>query len=224
MSLKARQRVHVPREPADPPRRFCVDDLWTPSAARLPDGSVLQAIAQRVGRAWGLARLHRRAVIGYNDRLRTTLGRAVLDAGRVELNPRLLMSHPAELVPTLAHELAHLAVFWRYGRYGRVSPHGTEFRAFMRSLNLSAAATHQLETGPLRRWRRRYLYLHRCADCGTGFIARRVYRGYYCTACGPDSTWDVFRGPDTPGGRRRLQALLAATSRPGDRACGPTTV
>jgi len=183
---------------------FCTDDLWTPAAGRLPAGPVLAAIAQRVGAAWGMDDLHRRAVIGYNDRLRTTLGRALLDEGRIELNPRLLMAHPVELVPTLAHELAHLAV---KRRYGRVRPHGVEFRAFMRALNLSAEATHRLATGSLRRRRRRYLYLHRCADCGYSFIARRVYRNYYCTACGPGMTWDIFRAPATAEGRKRLEAL-----------------
>ncbi len=183
---------------------FSVDDLWTAADGRaLPRRPILEAIAGRCGRAWDCPDLAGRVKIDYAPRLRTTLGRATLDDGRVELNPRLLLEHPAELVPTLAHELAHLVVYWRYGR---VAPHGAEFRTLMRAVNLSPAATHQLDVGRLKRRRRRFVYLHKCTHCHGTFAARRVYRNYYCVSCGPDSTWEVFRVPDTPEGRRLLKA------------------
>jgi len=183
---------------------FSVDDLWNSApGASLPAGAVLKAIAERFGRAWDMPNLAARARIGYSARLRTSLGRAILEDGRVELNTRLLLQHPDQLVPTLAHELAHLVVFWRYGR---VAPHGIQFRALMRVIGLSAEATHDLPVGGLKRRRRRFLYLHRCTNCGQTFTARRIYRGYYCTDCGPRSSWEILRVPDTARGRKLLQA------------------
>ena len=78
-----------------------------------------------------------------------------------------------------------------------------QFRTLMRALNLSAKATHDLPAATVKYGRRRYLYLHRC-QCGYSFVARRTCRNYYCAACGPKMTWDVFRVPDTPQGRKML--------------------
>ena len=181
-------------------RQFCVDDLWQPPQP-LPPRKTLLAIAARCGAAWDMPDLAAAVTLAYNPRLRTTLGRAWLDERRVELNPRLLRDHPHELVPTLAHELAHVAV---HLRYGRVPPHGRHFRTLMRAVNLSARATHCLPTAALRRRRKRYLYLHRCGDCGYSFVARGIRRNIYCRACGPDMSWAVFRAPDSHEGRKRL--------------------
>lgn len=128
---------------------FDTTDLWQPSGP-LPTGKVLRAIAHRCGAFWDCPDLSRRAAIGYNPRMRTTLGQARLEDGCVELNPRLLIEHPEELVETLVHELAHLVVYWRYGK---VRPHGREFFTLMRAVNLSGKATHTLNVDHLRRRR-----------------------------------------------------------------------
>lgn len=191
-----------------------VSDLWTPDQP-LPDGPVLEAIANRLAAIWELPELPRRCRIGYNPRLRTTAGRAACEeagrgpgsrqgAYRVELNPHLLREHPEQLVPTLAHELAHVAVWLRYGR--RTAPHGREFRTLMRAANLSDARCHDLPAARQLR-RRRYLYLHRCSDCGQTFIARRPRRNVYCRKCGPEMTWDIFRAPASAAGREALERL-----------------
>ncbi|GAH85578.1 unnamed protein product, partial [marine sediment metagenome] len=179
------------------------DDLWTPDQP-LPGRAGLLGIAERCGRAWGLAELTGQVRIAYNPRLRTTLGRALLDARRVELNTRLLREHPEELVSLLAHELAHVVV---HIRHGRVSPHGAPFRALMRRLGLSPRATHSLPTRHLRRRRRRYLYLHRCGNCSYTFLARRVRRDLHCRACGPDMAWTIVRAPNSLRGRKMLAAF-----------------
>ena len=194
----------------DADKRFSVDDLWRPGMP-LPTRRVLLAIAGRCAAAWEMPDLPGRIRIAYNPRLRTTLGRAVLDHRLVELNTRLLAGHPDQLVETLVHELAHLAV---HIRYGPVRPHGLQFRAMMRAVGLSPGATHNLPVGHLRRKRRRYLYLHRCSDCGYSFIARTVRRNVYCVACGPEMTWDIFRAPQTRAGGAMLRRMqhAAATS------------
>ena len=188
---------------------FCVDDLWTPDRP-LPGRDVLLALAGRCGHSWEFPDLNRHVQITYNPRLRTSLGRVVLEERRVELNTRLLREHPHELVGTLIHELAHVVV---HVRYGAVPPHGRHFRTLMRAVNLSAKATHDLPVAHLRRRRHRqkYLYLHRCDECGYSFVARSIRRGYYCTDCGPTMNWDVFRTPDTADGRKLLKTVTART-------------
>jgi predicted SprT family Zn-dependent metalloprotease len=165
---------------------------------------VLSAVIARCTEIWEMPELNGAVHVAYNPRLRTTLGRALPAERRVELNTRLLRRHPAELVPTLIHELAHLAV---HERYGAVRPHGRHFRTLMRAVNLSAQTTHSLPTGNLRRTRRRYLYVHRCDECGQHFVARRVRRELYCTLCGPEMNWGIFRIANTPEGRRKLADL-----------------
>jgi predicted SprT family Zn-dependent metalloprotease len=165
------------------------------------------ALAGRMAGAWDMPELVEKVLIGYNPRMRTALGRAWLKTGRVDLNPHLLRRAPKELVPTLAHELAHVAAWLRYGR--SATPHGQHFRTLMRAVNLSPDATHKVPTEGLKRKRQRYLYLHTCGTCGFRWLARSVRRRYYCRACGPDMQWEIVRVPDTPAGRRLLNTLHA---------------
>jgi SprT protein len=188
---------------------FDVSDLWKPGDS-LPSGPVLVAIAERCGQAWDIPDLARRVAIVYNPRLRTTLGRAMLDDNRVELNVHLLRAYPDELLGTLTHELAHLVARMRYGN---VRPHGREFKALMRVVNMSPATTHRLDTEGLKLRRRRYIYLHRCEDCGMMFVARKPRRDCYCKACGPKMSWNILRAPATTAARRKFKEIISATSR-----------
>lgn len=180
------------------------EGLWTPSDP-LPSKTLLTKLARRCLALWNASELLPHLCIVYNPRLSTALGRARLSERKVELNPRLLAEHPKELVPTLAHELAHLVLFSRYGK--GIPPHGAAFRRLLRQLHLSDRARHDLPVEHLRRRRRGYLYLHRCPGCGKSFLARSVRRQYYCTACGPDREWDIFRAPDTAAGLALLERL-----------------
>ncbi|HNX27405.1 MAG TPA: SprT-like domain-containing protein [Phycisphaerae bacterium] len=182
-----------------------LDDIWNPSQP-LPTRSALRRMVEVICEIWDAGELSRQIRTGYNMRLSTTLGRALYSELRIELNPRLLAENPGELVPTLAHELAHLVA---RERYGNISPHGPEFRAMMRSLNLSGRATHNLPVAHLRKNRRtKYLYLHRCEQCGYKFVARSPRRNYYCLACGPEMKWDIYRLPNTPAGKTLLEHLM----------------
>ncbi len=190
------------------PKRLDVSDLWSPGDS-LPSGPTLRAIAQRCGPLWGLPDFADRVSIGYNPRLRTTLGRAMLEENRVELNVHLLRAHPEELLATLVHELAHLAVRMLYGN---AAAHGLEFKTLMAAAGVSAATTHKLDTDSLGLRRRRYAYLHRCGDCGMMFIARKPRRDCYCKSCGPKMSWNIFRAPDTAAGRKKLKEIMESTA------------
>lgn len=186
-------------------KQFSVTDLWTPNRP-LPGKPILIAITERLGEAWNFRGLGRKVSVRYNPRLRSTAGRALLDDCCVELNTRLLREHPEEFVGVLAHELAHIVVQLRYGR---VAPHGLHFRTLLRAVNLSDNRTHTLPVAHLKHRRRRYLYLHRCSDCGYAFIARSIRRNYYCRACSPEMTWNILRAPNTKQGRDALKETMA---------------
>ena len=95
-----------------------------------------------------------RAAIGcrWNPRLRTTVGRAVLDDMMVELNPILLARHPDQVRHVLVHEAAHLVV---QRLFGNQPAHGRIWKAYMRKAGESTRATHDLDTRGLRNRRRR---------------------------------------------------------------------
>ncbi len=183
-------------------RGLDIADIWTP-AEGLPPRAVLQEIARRCGQLWEIPSLNLRVGIHYNRRMRTALGRAMLREGRVELNVRLLLEHPEELIPTLVHELAHVAA---HLRFGRVEPHGPHWRSLMTAAGMRPSATHRL---PVAHLRRAYLYLHRCSGCGRVFVFRRPMRHCYCKACGPDMNWEILRVTDNEEGRKLVAEFKA---------------
>jgi predicted SprT family Zn-dependent metalloprotease len=147
-----------------------VDDTWYP-ARGLPGRAALRAMATRLGKAWGRPDLHRKVGIFYNAELGTTLGRALLDEGRVELNPCLLREHPEEIGGVVAHELAHMVV---HSRYKSDPPHGRRFRRLMEIVSAPAEATHGLRPGSRRK--RRILYM-RTSDTDPARLARVPAKG-----------------------------------------------
>lgn len=179
--------------------------LWRESDP-LPARALLHELAGVFLHAWQADSLAKTLRLAYNPKMRTTLGRAILNDQRIELNPRLLLDHPGQLLGTLGHELAHLVIWDRFGK--NAQPHGREFRTLMRQVHLAEKATHNLPVEHLRRKRKAYLYLHRCSLCSYQFAARKARRNTYCRQCGPEMTWDIFRLPNTPAGQRMMKRML----------------
>jgi predicted SprT family Zn-dependent metalloprotease len=120
----------------------------------------------------------RELTVTWNRRLRSTLGRADYRAQRVELNPELLDRNPAELLPTLVHEVCHLAA-------GVRARHGEKWKELMRACGQKPVACHRLDLAhlPPRRQRRRYLWT--CRSCGHDYPRTRPdARRYRCGRCG----------------------------------------
>lgn len=114
----------------------------------------------------------------WNRRLKSTLGRADYRNVRVELNPELIDRNPHELVPTLVHELCHLAAGVRAG-------HGAKWKELMRRCGQSTAACHRLDLSHLPARRRERRYLWQCRSCGHGYPRTRPdARRYRCGKCG----------------------------------------
>ncbi len=120
-------------------------ELWGPEALRRE--------LDRLLRIWDCEALRAVILIRWNPRLRTTVGRALLESMIVELNPRLLARYPKELPSILAHEAAHLVVRRLHGSGPR--PHGRIWKSYMRRVGESTRATHCLDTRGLRSRRRK---------------------------------------------------------------------
>jgi predicted SprT family Zn-dependent metalloprotease len=148
-----------------------------PRRSRLPSQRsprALARLARWVLRRLGLRRRAEGVTVVFNPRLRTVLGRAFGRDRTVELNPRLLDRHPEELMPTLLHELCHLAAGIRDG-------HGARWRAAMAALGLPPVACHALDVGGLAT-RRRRRWLWSCRGCGRTY--ERTHRGARRFRCG----------------------------------------
>lgn len=154
----------------------------------------LYEIARELGQLWSIPDLHVSATLEFSDRLSTSLGRC-MPARRVVRLHAGLRSEATDLVrEVLSHELAHLAVYLRFGR--RAKPHGEEWQHLMslagfepqrraervfprRSLPLDTEASPSSGTTPLH-------YEHRCPVCQSVRIARTATPRWRCTECVAD--------------------------------------
>ncbi len=149
------------------------------AARRLPSErrpEALTRLARALGRRLGAPRRLRGMRVEFNARLRTAAGRADFRGRIVELNPRLLDRHPEELLPTLVHELCHLAV-------GPRAAHGPRWRAAVVSLGFRPETCHRLDVSGLEV--RRRIWIWRCVHCGETYERRhRAAHRFVCGRCG----------------------------------------
>lgn len=103
----------------------------------------------------------------------------------IQLNRQLLLEHQhtfiKEIIP---HELAHLLVF---ACYGRVKPHGKEWKLMMETiLGYQAKRTHTFVNSAIQQQN----YLYKC-DCQYHYLSKnrhmkiqKLHTEYYCKKCG----------------------------------------
>jgi len=146
----------------------------------LPPASALQERAAALLYHAGAQNLAATLRVDWNNRMRTTVGRADFRRALISLNPALQKFGAAEIDRTLRHELAHLLAYSRSRR--RILPHGREWRKACCDLGIPGErAGHTL---PLigRALPRRYVY--RCKICQRHFPrVRRIRRATACLAC-----------------------------------------
>lgn len=115
----------------------------------------------------------------------TTAGTAWLQNWEIRLNPIFLLENQQAFIDeVIPHELAHLLV-WK--KFGRVAPHGKEWRWMMESvLEISPCRTHQFDITSIPSQQ----FSYHC-DCQQHHLSlrrhNRVLRGtskYCCTQCG----------------------------------------
>lgn len=115
----------------------------------------------------------------------TAAGTAWLQSWEIRLNPVLLLENQQAFIEEVVpHELAHLLV-WKH--FGRVAPHGKEWKWMMESvLGVPAQRTHQFEIASVRS--RTFPYFCRCQQHQLTIRRHnRVMRGeseYRCVHCG----------------------------------------
>ena len=115
----------------------------------------------------------------------TAAGTAWLESYEIRLNPVLMMENQQAFIEEVVpHELAHLLV-WKH--FGRVAPHGKEWKWMMEAvLGVPARRTHQFELESVRR----NTFPYRCQCQQHQLTVRRhnrVVRGeatYRCVKCG----------------------------------------
>lgn len=110
--------------------------------------TVVDAVIEEMLGLWNAEEMRAQITWRWNSRLRTTIGRAMLEDMVLELNPLLLGRNPEEMRGVVVHELAHLVTTKRYGF--TVNPHGAEWKALMRASGESTRATHTLNVDGLR--------------------------------------------------------------------------
>ncbi|CRH30687.1 Protein SprT {ECO:0000255/HAMAP-Rule:MF_00746} [Pantoea ananatis] len=123
----------------------------------------------------------------------TAAGTAWLEKWEIRLNPVLLMENQQAFIDeVIPHELAHLLV-WK--TFGRVAPHGKEWKWMMETvLGVPARRTHQFEVESVRS--RTFAYRCQCQQHQlTVRRHNRVVRGeseYRCVHCGSLLKAEVF--------------------------------
>jgi len=152
-----------------------------PIISQLPPARELQDHARSLLRALDAGILTDRVRVEWNERMRTTVGRADFRRCLVSLNPALQEFGAAEIDRTLRHELAHLLAHFRFSKR-RIRPHGREWRKACCDLGISGErAGHTL---PLigRSLPRQFIY--HCQNCQGHFPrVRRIRRATACLAC-----------------------------------------
>lgn len=128
-----------------------------------------------------LSSLSAKVFVVWNNRMRTTAGRAFWPEAKIELNPKLRDIDESQVEQTLLHELAHLVAYARSGRR-RIAPHGMEWRQACADLGIGGErATHSLPL-PGRTMERKWRYS--CPACGEGFDRVRKMKRYAgCYSC-----------------------------------------
>lgn len=128
---------------------------------------------------WGFSELVHCVDIQFSRRLRSTLGRTRVDIHRVRLNPVLAETSDGLLDEVLCHELAHIAVYERFG--AKAKPHGPEWAGLVRQAGyaprLSAAIDGEKKhTNELR-------FEHLCPVCQVVRYAKRPMTSWRCGGC-----------------------------------------
>jgi SprT protein len=156
---------------------FCFE---TADVFPLPSAGALQERAVSLLRSLRADHLATRLQVEWNDRMRTTVGRADFDRSLIFLNPALQKFGAAEIDRTLRHELAHLLAHFRSRR--RILPHGPEWRRACCDLGIRGErAGHSLPLAG-RTLRPRFVYC--CGNCQRHFPrVRRIRRATACLAC-----------------------------------------
>ncbi|EJR0220844.1 SprT family zinc-dependent metalloprotease [Raoultella planticola] len=147
--------------------------------------AIMRSLREKLAQAnLRLGRQYPEPSLAYQQR-GTSAGTAWLEKNEIRLNPVLLLENQQAFIDEVVpHELAHLLV-WKH--FGRVAPHGKEWKWMMESvLGVAARRTHRFELDSVRQ----NTFPYRCQCQQHQLTVRRhnrVVRGeatYRCVRCG----------------------------------------
>jgi len=143
----------------------------------------LGSLGSRYFRSWGLKEKALPST-SISTRLRRSLGTCNLESNEVRLHRSLLDSKKDLLEEVYCHELAHLAVFIKYGT--SVRPHGPEWQILMRVAgykpNVRIKATFEMDSNRDSTSPKLY-YRHFCPVCQTTRSSKRPQPRWRCAEC-----------------------------------------
>lgn len=142
-------------------------------------GDIIQSKSARYLLLWGMPDLASSVSIQFSYRLRSSLGRTLVDARRIRLHVLLANTDEQLLDEVLCHELAHIVVYERFGR--EVKPHGPEWATLVRQAGFEPRLRIGVgsEGPPMTEGR----FEHRCPVCQAVRLARRSIPNLRCKSC-----------------------------------------
>jgi predicted SprT family Zn-dependent metalloprotease len=162
-------------------------------------------LVAEIGRKWGRTSIRDRIEVEVSPRLRRSLGRADLRAGRIVISPRACADRTL-LAEVLTHELAHVVAFDLVG--DDEPPHGPTWANLVRAagyaprLRLPVADPHGAAITPgAAIIKPQAIFAHRCTICQSERTARRrvgTWRCADCVAAGLDGLLSVTRRVSAP--------------------------
>lgn len=141
----------------------------------------LKRRARRWLREWGSASDFN---VTTNGRLRRSRGRVIAAVRTIELRPDVLTAGPAELLETLCHEAAHVAVL---DLAPGARPHGREWRQLMIDAGFdprhSQTVRGCITVENPRVGSTTSVWVHICPVCQMSRMAKRPVTAWRCAAC-----------------------------------------
>lgn len=132
---------------------------------------------------WGTKSLEDRVSVVFSPRIVKSLGRCDLKNKTIKLNSILKERRGKILLEVLCHEAAHIAV---HEKYGPSSPHGEEWRQYVRQAGFVphvTASLRGLDPPTATRKTPSALYEHRCPVCQMTRTSSRPVSRWRCAAC-----------------------------------------
>jgi len=140
---------------------------------------LVQAKSYEYFSLWGCSDLASSVAIQFSGRLKSSLGRTRVDVHKVSLNPLLTRANEQLLDEVLCHELAHIAIYERFG--ASVKPHGPEWTALVRQAGFEPRLRHSVTNAELPTATRKFEHL--CPVCQTVRYAKRSMTQWRCESC-----------------------------------------
>jgi predicted SprT family Zn-dependent metalloprotease len=138
-----------------------------------------QAKSARLFSLWGMPELASHVDIQFSGRLRSSLGRTRVDTRRVRLNPLLEAAGKELLEEVLCHELAHIAVYERFG--ANVKPHGSEWANLVQQAGYEPRLSAGIDGE--KKYSNQLRFEHLCPVCQLVRYAKRPMTSWRCGGC-----------------------------------------